>query len=233
MADKNWRATGGYDLDGDAEDKLEVVEENYRKYRRPDAEDPEEARRRSARARRRFLFGIALVVAVVGGLIVLSSVRHEVTTEERLLDIGSLTDAFYLLALEDTTAVGYIRRKFPVNGRSLPFVDGVVANYLFLNYPVEVWVGIAALQESAAEAYSLLIDETDPAFNASWRNQSQFIRQNTPITQVAGRGQRNYFFRQSNMVVWVATDSVTAPFALQAVLNTNLRDWIQSVRQGG
>jgi hypothetical protein len=94
-------------------------------------------------------------------------------------------------------------------------------------------VGIAPLQESAAEAYSLLIDETDPAINSNWRNQSQFIRQNTPITQVAGRGQRHYFFRQSNLVVWVATDSVTAPFALQAVLNTDLRNWIQTVRQGG
>jgi hypothetical protein len=233
MADQNWRATGGYDLDGAPEDKLEVVEENYRKYKRPDAEDPEEARRRSARARRRFLFGIALVAAVVTGLLALSSMRHETTTAERMLDIGSLSDAFYLLAYEDTTAVGYIRRKFPVTGRSLPFVDGVVAEYLFLNYPVEVWVGIAPLQESAAEAYSLLIDETDPAINSNWRNQSQFIRQNTPITQVAGRGQRHYFFRQSNMVVWVATDSVTAPFALQAVLNTDLRNWIQTVRQGG
>jgi hypothetical protein len=233
MADQNWRAKGGYDLDAAAEDKLEVVDEGYRKYRRPDAEDPEERRRRSERARRRFLIGIALVAAVIVGLVVLSSVGHEETIEERMRDIGSLTDAFYLLALEDTTAVGYIRRKFPLYGRSLPFVDGVVVNYLFLNYPVEVWVGIASLQESAAEAYSLLIDETNPALNTDWRNQSQFMRQNVSITQVVGRGQRNYFFRESNMVVWVAADSVTAPFALQAVLNTNLRDWIQTVRQGG
>jgi hypothetical protein len=232
MAEEKWRETGGYDLDS-TEERLEVVEENYRKYKRPDEVDPEEERRQKERARRRFLIGIGLVVAVIAGIVVIGDMRQEVTTEEQLRDIGSLEDAVYLLAQQGETAVGYIRHKYPQYGSQLPFVDGVVANYLFLNYPVEVWVGVAPLQESAAEAYSLLIDETEPSVNPNWRTQSQMVRQNVPITQVVGRGQRHYFYRVSNMIVWVATDSVTAPFALQAILNTNIREWFDTIRQGG
>ena len=118
-------------------------------------------------------------------------------------------------------------------GDQLPFTDGVVVRYLFLNYPVEIWVGICTLQELAADAYSLLLQETDPDQNPNWRSQSNSVRGTTAITQSVGRGQRSYFYRDSNMIVWIAADSLTAPFALQATLNTNLRDWLVSVRQGG
>ncbi len=151
MAEEKWRETGGYDLDS-TEDRLEVVEEDYRKYKRPDEVDPEEERRQKERARRRFLIGIGLVVAVVAGLFLIGDLHQEVTTEEQMRDIGTLDDAVYLLAQQGDVAVGYIRRKYPNYGGQLPFVDGVVANYLFLNYPVEIWVGVAPLQESAAEA---------------------------------------------------------------------------------
>lgn len=233
MSEREWRTSGGYDLDASADEKLEVVDEGYGKYRRPDEPDPEEEAKRMRRAKRAFLVTILAIIGAAAIGIVLSIKGVERSDEDLLREIDSLEDASYLFAQEDTTALGTIRRRFPLVGDRLPFSDGVVVRYLFLNYPVEIWVGISTMQEIAAEAYSLLLEETDPERNPTWRSQSNFIRGNTAITQVVGRGQRNYFYRDSNMIVWVSADSVTAPFALQATLNTNLRNWLQSVRLGG
>lgn len=237
MDKDNWRRSGGYDLDSEGE-QLEVVELGYGKYRQPDAEDPEVKKARERKARQSFIAAIAAVTTVVIVLIVLSGRQSKQTDSQRLREITSLEEATYLFAEEDSTAVGTIRRSFGRNGDILPFNDGIVATYLFLEHPVEIWVGIAPLPASAVEAEILLLNETNPELNnpddpnPRWRSQSQFVREGTTITQVAGREQRSYFYRDSNMIVWIRADSITATFALQAALNTNLRDWIASVRQG-
>lgn len=233
MDEKKFGSSGEYDLDAGPEESLEVVEEGYGKYRRPDERDPEEEARALKKAKRTLFITIIVIVAAVAIGVMMSISEVEPTDEERLSEIATLADASYLFAQEDTTAIGTIRRRFQLVGDQLQFTDGVVVRYLFLNYPVEVWVGICTLQEIAAEAYSLLIEETDPDLNPNWRSQSNFVRGTTAITQAVGRGQRNYFFRDSNMIVWVGSDSLTAPFALQATLNTNLRDWLERVRLGG
>ncbi len=233
MDEKKFGASGGYDLDAGPKEKLEVVDEGYGKYKRPDERDPEEEARALRKAKRTLYVTILLIVSAVGIGIAMSIGGVEPSDEERLSEIVTLGDASYLFALEDTTAVGDIRRRFQLVGDQLPFTDGVVVRYLFLKYPVEVWVGICTLQELAADAYSLLIEETDPDRNLNWRSQSNFVRGTVAITQAVGRGQRSYFFRDSNMIVWVGSDSLTAPFALEATLNTNLRDWLESVRLGG
>jgi len=237
MAKEDWRRSGGYDLDSEDE-QLEVVETGYAKYRQPDAEDPEVKKARDRKARRRFIATIVVTTAAVIVLIVVSGRQSEENDSERLREITSLEEAIYLFAEEDTTAVGTIRQSFGRFGDMLPFNDGIVATYLFLEHPVEIWVGIAPLQASAVDAETLLLDETNPELNdpddpnPRWRNQSQFVREGTTITQVVGRGQRNYFYRDSNMIVWIKADSIAATFALQAALKTNLRDWIASIRQG-
>jgi len=233
MDEKDWRSSGGYDLDSGPEEKLEVVEEGYGKYRGADQPDPEEEALRMKQAKRTLYMTIGGIVLAIAIGVALSMGKVETTDEQRLQEITSLMDASYLFAQEDTTAVGVIKRRFALFGDQLPFNDAVVAQYLFLNYPVEIWVGICTLQELAADAYSLLLQETDPALNTSWHSQSNFVRGTTAITQAVGRGQRSYFYRDSNMIVWIAADSLTAPFALEATLNTNLRDWLDSVRQGG
>jgi len=233
MTEKKYREAGGYDLDAELEGGLEVVQTGYTKYRRPDEPDPEEEAANLRKAKRTLLITAVIIAAAAVFTIWLSFGRVAPTDEERLQQIASLDEATYLFAQEDTSAIGMIQRRFPDVGDMLPFTDGVVVRYLFLNYPAEVWVGICNLQESAAEAYSLLLEGTDPERYEAWRNQSSFVRGQTAITQVVGRGQRNYFFRESNMVVWVSSDSITAPHVLQATLNTNLRDWLDSVRLGG
>ncbi len=227
----DWRSQGGYDLDD--EGGLEVIEEGYGKYRRPDAEDPEETKARKGRARRQMQIAVALVVAVVAAVLYFSVSSEEVTEDQQLREITSLQQADYLFALEGETAIRDIRGRFPDAGDQLSLIDGVVARYLFLQHPAELWVGVSPLQENAAENYSLLLEVTDPENSRTWRTQSQFVRGTTSITQVAGRGQRNYFYRDSNLLVWINADSLAAPFVLQAALNTNLREWIDSVRQGG
>jgi hypothetical protein len=233
MDEKNLGSSGEYDLDSGPEKQLEVVEEGYGKYKRTDERDPEEEARRIKSTKRAFYLTLLAIVAAVGMGITLSVSKVDLNDEERLQEITSLTDASYLFAQEDTTAVGEIRRRFQFVGDQLPFTDGMVVRCLFLNYPVEIWVGICTLQELAAEAYSLLLQETDPDQNPNWRSQSNFIRGTTAITQAVGRGQRSYFYRDSNMIVWIGADSLTAPFALEATLNTNLREWLDSIRQGG
>lgn len=232
MSDEKWKDAGAYDLDSDA-GGLEIVDEGYGKYRRPDAEDPEEQARRQKKAKRAFQLTIAGLIVIIAGFVLMSVRNVTETEEERLREITSFEDASYLFAEEDTLAVGTIRRRFGDAGVQLPFSDGVVARYLFLTYPVDIWVGMCTLQDYAQEAYTLLQQLTDPARNDGWRNQSQFQRGTYSITQVVGRGQRSYFYRDSNMIVWVAADSITAPFALQVMMNTNLRAWLESVRQGG
>lgn len=228
---EDWRSTGGYDLDD--EDQLEVVEEGYGKYRRPDAEDPEEAKARKARARTQMRIAVAVIVAAVGVFLYFTLTGEEPTESDQLQEITSLEQADYLFALEGETAVQDIRRRFPGVGDQLSLIDGVVARYLFMQHPAELWVGVSPLQENAAENYSLLLEVTDPENSLTWRVQSQLVRGATSITQVVGRGQRNYFYRDSNMLVWITADSLAAPFVLQAALNTNLRDWMAGVRQGG
>jgi hypothetical protein len=232
MIDERWKDASAYDLDGE-DGSLEIVEEGYGKYRRPDAVDPEEEARRQRKAKRAFKLTIVVMIAVIAGFIFLSMRDVTVTDEERLREITSLQQASYLFAEEDTLAVGTIRRRFGSGGMQLPFTDGVIAQYLFLTYPVDIWVGMCTLQDYAQDAYSLLQQLTDPADNVNWRNQSQFQRGTYSITQVVGKGQRSYFYRDSNMIVWVSSDSITAPFALEVILNTNLRSWLDSVRQGG
>ena len=233
MAKEDWRGSGGYDLDGEPEE-LEIVETGYGKYRRPDEVDEKEAKLQAEKARHRLIIMIAVAAAAVIALILIQGGDTGQSEEERLGEIISLDKATYLFTEEAAAAVKIIRGKFGDNGALLPFNDGVVASYLFLDRPVEIWVGIAGLQESASDALSLLLEETDPELNeqSPWRNQSQFTRQGITITQVVGRGQRNYFFRDSNMIVWIAADSIAATFALNAALNTNLRNWIASIRQG-
>ncbi|MFO7769102.1 MAG: hypothetical protein R6W82_09150 [bacterium] len=233
MADEreDWRSLGGYDLDD--EGGLEVIEEGYGKYRRPDAEDPEEEKERKSLARRQMRVAAAVVVVAVGTLLYFMFSGDGVTESEQLREITSLEEADYLFALEGETAVQDIRRRFPDAGDRLSLIDGVVARYLFLQHPAELWVGVSPLQENAAEDYSLLLEATDPEQSDRWRAQSQLVRGSTSITQVVGRGQRNYFYRDSNMLVWITADSVAAPFVLQAALGTNLREWIAGVRQGG
>jgi type II secretory pathway pseudopilin PulG len=234
MTDEKYRDVGGYDLDAGSEDSgLEVVQTGYTKYRRPDEPDPEEEAARLRKAKRAMVITVVAIAAVAAFTLWMSFGRANPTDEEKLQQIASLNEATYLFAQEDTSAIGMIQRRFPTVGDMLPFTDGVVVRYLFLNYPAEIWVGVCNLQESAADAYSLLLQETDPELNDAWRSQSSFERGQTAITQVVGHGQRNYFFRDSNMIVWIASDSLTAPYALQATLNTNLREWIDSVRLGG
>lgn len=234
MAQEEWKDAGGYDLDRE-DDGLEIISDGYRKYRQPDAIDPEEKAARLAKARQRLLLTIAVVGASFIGLILLNPGGGDETDEDRLAEITTLNEADYLFAMEDTFAVGHIQRQFGEAGTQLQFNDGVVVNYLFLQRPVEIWVGISRLQELAAEAYSLLIEQTSPDLNpeSGWRAQSQFERSGRIITQVVGKGQRHYFYNDSNMVVWVAADSIAGTFALNAVLNTNIRDWLDRVRQGG
>ncbi|MFC1627490.1 hypothetical protein ACFL3H_00065 [Gemmatimonadota bacterium] len=234
MAQEEWKDAGGYDLDG-GDDTLEIVEDGYRKYRQPDAIDPEEKAARQAKAHSRFILTIVVVVACFIGLILLNPGGGGDTDEERLAAITTLDEADYLFAVGDTFAVGHIRRQFRGVGDQLQFDDGVVVNYLFLARPVEIWVGISLLQELAAEAFSLLIEETDPDLNpgSGWRAQSQFQRSGRTITQVVGKGQRHYFYNDSNMVVWVAADSIAGTYALNAVMNTNIRNWLDRIRRGG
>lgn len=232
MAKDNWRGSGGYDLDAEP-DKLEIVETGYGKYRGPGAEDEEDALARAKKSRLNLILTISAIVVVI---VVFGALRSSETTQtetERLLEITTLEQATYLFADEDTVAVSNIRRRFGRQGDLLPFNDGIVVTYLFLEHPVDIWVGIAGMQESAGEALSLLLDWTDPETNPDrWESQSQFERQGITITQIVGRGQRNYFYQDSNMIVWIAADPVAATFALNATLNTNLRNWIASVRQG-
>jgi len=232
MAKEDWRSSGGYDLDAEP-DGLEIVDTGYGKYQAPDSEDKEGAKADAQKARRNFILTISAIVIAGIAFTVLRSSETNQTESERLLEITTLDKATYLFADEDTVAVGKIRRRFGQQGDLLPFNDGILVTYLFLEHPVDVWVGIAGLQESAGEALSLLLDWTDPETNPDrWRSQSQFMRQGINITQVVGRGQRNYFYRDSNMIVWIAADSIAATFALNAALSTNLREWIASVRQG-
>ena len=234
MAQDDWRNTGGYDLDS-GDEGLEIIDDGYRRYRQPDAIDPVEKAARQAKARLRFILTIVAIGALFIGLILLNPGGGGETDEERLAAIMTLDDASYLFAMEDTFAVGHIRRQFGRAGDQLQFDDGVVVNYLFLSRPVEIWVGISNLQELAAEAFSLLIEETDPDLNpeSSWRAQSQFQRSGRTITQVVGRGQRHYFYNDSNMVIWVAADSIAGTYALNAVMNTNIRNWLENIRLGG
>ena len=232
MAKDDWRGSGGYDLDAEPEE-LEIVETGYGKYRAPSAEDEEDEQTRAQKARRNLILTISAIVIVIVAFVALQSSETTQTESERLLEITTLEQAIYLFADEDTVAVRKIRNMFGRQGDLLPFNDGVVVKYLFLEHPVDIWVGIAGLQESAGEALSLLLDWTDPETNPDrWQSQSQFMRQGTTITQVVGHGQRNYYYQDSNMIVWIAADPTAATFALNATLNTNLRNWIASVRQG-
>lgn len=234
MPKEKWRETDGYDLDSD-ESQLEIIDEGYRKYRRPDAEEPGEREARQARAQKLLIIAGSVIGVCIVAAILLSYGGSRQDEESQLSDITSLNEATYLFVQEDTTAVGYIRRKFKHVGDMLQLEDGIVASFLFEQHPVEIWIGISLLQESAAEALSLMLEETDPDLHTDtiWRSQSQFEREGKTITQAVGSGQRNYFFRDSNMIVWVQADSIAATYALQATLNTNLQNWIESVRQGG
>ncbi len=232
MPEQQWNDISGYDLDAGGSDELEIVQEGYGRYRRPDAEPPEDKARRNRIARNRFRFAVVILVVVVGGAVLLSSGQSGENEESQLREIASLSSAAYLFATEDTSAVGMIKRRFGSSGQLLPFTNGIVVSYLFLNHPVEIWVGFCNLQELARDAYAMLRAATDPATNTDWRTQSQFDREGRTITHVAGRGQRNYFFQDSNMVIWVTADSIAAVYALQATLNTNIRDWLDTVRFG-
>jgi len=234
LAQDDYRDIGGYDLDS-GEDQLEIVDDKYRGYHRPDAVDPEVRLAQQVRARQRLILAILLAGAALIALILLNPGGGGETDEELLAEITTLDDANYLFAMEDTFAISHIKGQFGEIGDQLQFDDGVVVNYLFLNRPVEIWVGITLLQEIAAQSYSLLLDETDPDLNpdSGWRAQSQFERVGRSITQVVGKGQRHYFFNDSNMIVWVAADSIAGTFALNAVLNTNIRNWLDTIRQGG
>jgi len=234
LAQDDYQDVGGYDLDA-GDEQLEIVDDSYRGYRRPDAVDPEVRLAQQARARQRLVLALLFGGAAMIALILLNPGGGSESDEELLAEITTLDEANYLFAMEDTIAVSHIKRQFQGIADQLQFEDGVVVNYLFLNRPVEIWVGISLLQEIAAEAFSLLLDETDPDMNpdAGWRAQSQFDRVGRVITQVVGKGQRHYFYNDSNMIVWVAADSVAGTFALNAVLNTNIRNWIDTIRQGG
>ena len=233
MALDDYKDVGGYDLD--SEEELEIIDDTYRGYRRPDAVDPEVRLAQQEKARRRLVLTIVVFGAMLIAFILINPGGGGETDEELLAEITTLEEANYLFAMEDTFAVGHIKRQFEGVGDQLQFDDGVVANYLFLDRPVEIWIGISLLQDIAGEAYSLLLEETDPDLNSesSWRAQSQFERMGRQITQVVGKGQRHYFYRDSNMVIWVAADSIAGTFALNAVLNTNIRNWLDSIRLGG
>ncbi len=232
MAKDDWRGSGGYDLDAEPEE-LEIVETGYGKYRGPGAEDEEDIKARDQKTRLNLILTISAIVVVIVAFVALRSGEITQTESERLLEITSLEQATYLFTDEDTVAVDNIRRRFGRQGDLLPFNDGIVVKYLFLEHPVDIWVGIAGSQGSAGAALSLLLSWTNPETNSDrWQSQSQFVRQGITITQVVGRGQKNYFYQDSNMIVWIVSDPVAATFALNAILNTNLRNWIASVRQG-
>ncbi|MFC1530268.1 hypothetical protein ACFL6R_06095 [Gemmatimonadota bacterium] len=234
MTEDDFKEVRGYDLDSD-DDQLEIVDDTYRAYHRPDAVDPEVKLARQAQANRRLFVVLVLTVVAIIGLILINPGGGDESDEELLAGITTLDEANYLFAMEDTIAVSHIRRQFREIGSLLQFDDGVVVNYLFLDRPVEIWVGITLLQTNAANAFNLLLDETDPDLNpdSGWRAQSQFERVGRTITQVVGKGQRHYFYNDSNMIVWVAADSIVGTFALNAVLNTNIRNWINTIGQGG
>jgi hypothetical protein len=228
MAREEWRSRGGYDLDQEP-DQLEVIDEGYGKYRRPDAVDSDEEARLKKTAQRRFALTITILVIIAGAALYLGSRRGDFSAQRQLASIEQLDQATFLFALTDTAAVRDIRSRFSGIGLQLPFVEGVVARYLFLRHPVEIWVGTAPLQESAAEALSLLIEHTEQARSPSWETQSESIRSGRMVYEHTRRGQRHYFYRDSNMIVWVTSDTLAAPFALEAVLNTNLRTWLTTL----
>jgi len=231
LTQDDFKEARGYDLDSD-DDQLEIVDDTYRAYHRPDAVDPEERLAQQKQARSRLFLTIVAAAAAIVGMVLLKPGGGGETPEELLAEITTLDEATYLFAMGDSVAVSHIRRQFQNIGNQLQFDDGVVVNYLFLNRPVEIWVGISLMQEIAANAFSLLLAETDPDLNPDsvWRAQSHFDRNGRMITQVVGKGQRHYFYNDSNLVVWVAADSVAGTFALNAVLNTNIRNWIDTIR---
>ncbi len=231
MTQDDYKEVRGYDLDSD-KDQLEIVDDTYRAYHQPDVVDPEVKLARQKQANNRLILALVLAaVAIVGMVLIIPGGGGE-SAEELLAEITTLDQANYLFAMGDTIAVSHIRRQFRNIGNQLQFNDAVVVNYLFLNRPVEIWVGISLMQDIAAADFRLLLAETDPDLNtdSGWRAQSQFERNGLVITQVVGKGQRHYFYHDSNMVVWVAADSVTGTFALNAVLNTNIRNWIDTFR---
>ncbi len=232
MPEQKWSDAGSYDLDAGPDNGLEIVEEGYGKYRRPDAESPEDKARQERTARNRLWIVVGIIVVVIAGSLLLSFGAGEESEDERLQEIASLSAAVPLFDYGDTLAVGMIKRRFDQNGSRLPFTDARIVSYLFLHHPVEIWVGVCNLQSLAADAFDLLIEETDPELNPMWRAQSQFERLGRTIANVAGRGQRNYFFQDSNMLVWITADSIAAVHALNATLNTNIRDWLDAGQSG-
>ena len=232
MPEQEWSEAGSYDLDSGDGDGLEIVQEGYGKYRRPDEQPPEDKAKQERTARIRLWSILGVVVIVVFGAIMLSFGGTEEDEEELLREITSLNDATRLFDYGDTLAVGMIKRRFDLYGSQLPFTDALIVSYLFLDHPVEVWVGVCNLQSLAGEAFALLQAETDPAANPVWRSQSEFERLGRTIANVAGRGQRNYFFQDSNMLVWITADSIAAVHALNATLNTDLRNWLETAGLG-
>jgi hypothetical protein len=229
VPEQEWSDAGSYDLDGGGEGEgLEIIQEGYGKYRRPDEEPPEDKAKKERTARIRLWAVVGAVAIVLFGAIMLSFGGGGEDEEELLREITSLNEATRLFDYGDTLAVGMIKRRFDMYGSQLPFTDALIVSYLFLDHPVEVWVGVCNLQSLAGDAFDLLQAETDPATNPLWRSQSEFERLGRTITNVAGRGQRNYFFQDSNMLVWITADSIAAVHALNATLNTNLRDWLAS-----
>jgi len=232
MANDDWRGSGGYDLDAEPEE-LKIVETGYGKFHSPTEKDEKDIKAKDKKIRKNLILTLSAIVIAIVAFVALQSSDTTQTETEKLLEITNLEQATYLFADEDTVAVRNIRRRFGQQGDLLPFNDGVLVKYLFLEHPVDIWVGIAGLQVSAGQALTLLLNWTDPEKNPDrWQSQSQFVRQGITITQVVGRGQRNYYYQDSNMIVWIAADPVAATFALNATLNTNLRNWIASVRQG-
>jgi len=232
VPEQEWSEAGSYDLDSGDGDGLEIVQEGYGKYRRPDEQPPEDKAKQERTARIRLWSILGVVVIVVFGAIMLSFGGTEEDEEELLREITSLNDATRLFDYGDTLAVGMIKRRFDYYGSQLPFTDALIVSYLFLDHPVEVWVGVCNLQSLAGEAFALLQAETDPAANPVWRSQSEFERLGRTIANVAGRGQRNYFFQDSNMLVWITADSIAAVHALNATLNTDLRNWLETAGLG-
>jgi len=232
VPEQEWSEAGSYDLDSGDGDGLEIVQEGYGKYRRPDEQPPEDKAKQERTARIRLWSILGVVVIVVFGAIMLSFGGTEEDEEELLREITSLNDATRLFDYGDTLAVGMIKRRFDLYGSQLPFTDALIVSYLFLDHPVEVWVGVCNLQSLAGEAFALLQAETDPAANPVWRSQSEFERLGRTIANVAGRGQRNYFFQDSNMLVWITADSIAAVHALNATLNTDLRNWLETAGLG-
>lgn len=99
-----------------------------------------------------------------------------------------------------------------LHGMGIGMVDGYIAQYRADGDSAMVWVGQAESSSAAKELLERMTERIADG-NESFRNLEEMVIDGKEVYSVLGGGERHYYYRSSDMVIWLSIGA-SEPLAL-------------------